>query len=308
MTDDAVFEAEIRAMLGRRDPGMTPSHLGDAVVERLRRERGRSRLSARSRTVVNAASGLAAAVVLAVIVLGRPSAPASSPAASPEPSTPPSLVAGNGVVATPGLPLLQLLLAAGVVISLGFLAARATRRIVGYAAVTAILAIVWVGSMIGTSDALEQGGGAFGVDPFLERPAAFDSGVFVRADGDVEFRILIGLTNASRLPLDLIGVAPTPLFIPDIERLPRIVGLGYLPQEDCCLASHGRPFDRLRLDPGASIQLVVLARAGRCATSTVEVGANVIDSLPIVYEQLTLQHTAAVPLAEPVDVLNDGIC
>ena len=75
------------------------------------------------------------------------------------------------MTATVGPPLLQLLLAVGVVVGLGVRAARATRRIVGYAAVTAILAMIWVGSMIWASDALGDGGGAFGVDPHLERPA-----------------------------------------------------------------------------------------------------------------------------------------
>ena len=72
MNDDAVFEGEIRAMLGRRDPGAAPAHLGDAVIERIRRERQRSRFTARSRRLLNAVAGLAAVIVLAVIVLGRP--------------------------------------------------------------------------------------------------------------------------------------------------------------------------------------------------------------------------------------------
>ncbi len=308
MNDDAVLETDIRAMLGRRDPGSAPPQLGDAVVERLRHERGRSRLSARSRPLVNTVAGLAAVIVLAVIVLGRPSGPGSSPALSPAPSILPALVSGDGVVATAGPPVLQFLLAAGLVIGLGVLAARAPRRSVGYAAVTAILAMVWIGSMIGTSDALEQGGGSFGVEPFRERPSGFDHGVFVNAEGDIEFRIVVGLANASRLPLDLIGVVPRDLGIPDPERLSRIVGLGYLPQEDCCLPSQARPFDRLHLEPGDSVQLVVLGRAGRCATSSVEAGAMVIDTLPLVYEQLTLLHTAAVALSEPIEVVNDGVC
>jgi hypothetical protein len=308
MNDDAVFEAGIRAMLERRDPGAAPAHLGDAVIERMRRERERSRLTARSRRLVNAVAGLAAAIVLSVIVLGRPFELGSSPGASPAPSILPTLVAGDGVTATVGPPLLHLVVAAGIVIGLGVLAARATRRIVGYAAVTAILGMIWVGSMIWASDALGDGGGTFGVDPHLERPAGFARGNFVRAEGDVEFRILVGVVNQSQLPLNLLGVAPDARGLPSPERLPRIVGLGYLPYEDCCLPSHARPFSRMALGPGESVQLVVLGRAGRCASSTVEAGAMLIESIPLVYEQLTLLHTAEVVLPEHVAIVNDGVC
>lgn len=308
MNDDAVFEREIRSMLGRRDPGSAPAHLSDAVVERLRRDGERSRLKARGRPVLNAAAGLAAVIVLALIVLGRPSGPGAKPDVGPTPSSPPSLVAGDGVMATVNPSLLHLALGGTALIGLGVLAARATRRIVGYAAVTAILAIIWVGSMIGTSDALDQGTGAFGVEPLMERPVGFASGVFVRAEGDAEFRILVGVTNLSRLPLDVVGVAPGGYQIEDADRLPRIVGVGYLPYDDCCLPSRGRAFSRLHLDPGQSVQLVVLARAGRCASATVDIGAAQIDSLPLVYEQLTLLHTAEVQFQEPVSILNDGNC
>jgi hypothetical protein len=307
MNDDAILEGEIRSMLGRRDPGSAPADLGDEVVARLRRDGERSRLKALGRPVVNAAAGLAAMVVLAVIVLGRPSGPGSTPVIGPTPSSLTSLVAGEGVTAVVNPPLLQLALAGAALIGLGVVAARARRRTVGYAAVTAIIGIVWIGSMIGTSDALEQGGG-FGVEPFLERPPGFESGVFVRADGDDEFRVVVGVTNRSRLPLDLVGVVPRTVQIADQDRLPRIVGLGYLPDDDCCLPSRARAFTRLHLDPAESVQLVVLGRAGRCATTTVESGASLIDSLPLVYEQLALLHTAAVPLEEPVSILNDGVC
>ena len=308
MNDDAVFEGEIRSMLRRRDPGAAPTDLADAVIERMRRERERSRLTARSRRLVNAVAALAAAIVLSVIVLGRLFELGSGPGASPAPSTLPTLVAGDGVTPTVGPPLLQLLLAVGVVVGLGVLAARATRRIVGYAAVTAILAIIWVGSMIWASDALGDGGGAFGLDPHLERPAGFASGNFVRAEGDVEFRILVGVVNQSHLPLNLLGVAPDARGLPDPERLPRILGLGYLPDAHCCLPSDARPFSRMTLDPGESVQLVVLGRAGRCASSTVEAGAALIESIPLVYEQVTLLHTAEVVLPEPIAIVNDGVC
>jgi len=308
MNDDAVFEGEIRSMLGRRDPGSSPAHLGEAVVERLERERARTGAAGRGRLVVNAAAGLAAVVVLAVVVLGRPSGPGARPGLRPTPSGPSSpLFEGSGLRSSVGPPLLQLALAGAALVGLAVVAARAKRRVVGYGAITVILGIVWIGSMIGTSDALEHTGG-FGVEPFLERPAGFESGVFVRADGDDEFRLLVGITNLSRLPLDLVGVAPGAAQIPDADRLPRIVGVGYLPDDDCCLPSRAQPFARLHLDPGESIHLVILGRAGRCATATVEVGASQIDSLPLVYEQLTLLHTAAVRLDEPVSVLNDGVC
>jgi hypothetical protein len=310
VTDDRL-ERDIRQFLAARDPGPGPASLHAAVsavpntapVSGIRGFLGR------------ALPPLAAAAVLVVLVTVLASlrlvsfdGAGATPVIGPTPSSLPSLVAGDGVMATVNPSLLHLALAGTALIGLGVVAARAKRRVLGYGAITAILGIVWIGSMIGTSDALEQGGGAYGVEPFLERPAGFESGVFVRAEGDVEFRLLVGITNFSRLPLDLVGIAPGAAQVPDADRLPRIVGVGYLPDDDCCLPSGARAFTRLHLDPGQSVQLVVLARAGRCATTTVESGASQIDSLPLVYEQLTLLHTAAVQLEEPVSILNDGTC
>jgi hypothetical protein len=310
MTDDRL-ERDLRQFLLARDPGRVPASLHVAVsavpntapVSSIRGFLGR------------ALPPLAAAAVLVVLMtvlasirLGPFDGAGATPEIGPTPSSLPSLVAGDGVTAVVSPPLLHLALAGAALIGLGVGAARARRRPVGYAAVTAILGLVWIGSMIGTSDALAQGTGAFGVDPFMERPPGFERGVFVRAEGDNEFRVLVGITNDSRLPLDLVGVVPGAVEMPDQDRIPRIVGLGYLPDDDCCLPSRARAFTRLHLDPGESIQLVVLGRAGRCATTTVEVGASLIDSLPLVYEQLTLLHTAAVPLEEPVSILNDGVC
>ena len=287
MTDDAVFEHELRSMLGRRDPASAPAHLGDAVVERLRGDRERSRLQSRGRAALNAAAGLAAVVILAVVVLGRPAGQGSTPIATPAPSTLPSLVPGDGVSAAANPPLVHLALAGAALIGLGVVAARAKRRPVGYAAVTAMLGVIWIGSMIGTSDALAEAGGAYAVEPFRDRPSGFENGVFVKADGDDEFRIVVAIANTSRLPLDLVGLAPDETSVPSPDRLPRILGLGYLPDDDCCLGSAARPFTRMRLDPGEAVQLVVLGRAGRCATSAVESGATLINSLPLLYDQLS---------------------
>jgi hypothetical protein len=308
MNEDVLFEGEIRSMLGRRDPAAVPASLGEAVVERLRRDRERSRFRARIRPVVNAAVGLAAAVLLAFIVIGRAGGPAASPGVEQTPSGPSaSIFEGSGLISSVGPPVLQLALAGAALVGLAVVAARAKRRAIGYVAVTAMLGIVWIGSMIGTSSALGQTG-AFGGEPFLERPAGFDSGLFIRADGDDEFRVLVGVINRSGLPLDLVGIARNAADIPDQDRLVRIVGLGYLPDDECCLPSRALAFTRLHLDPGELVHLVILGRAGRCATPTVEAGAMQIDSLPLVYEQLTVLHTAALQLDEPVSILNDGIC
>ena len=310
MTDDRL-ERDLRQFLVARDPGPVPASLHAAVsavpntapVSGIRGFLGR------------ALPPLAAAAVLVVLMtvlssirLGPFDGAGATPVIGPTPSSLPSLVAGDGVTATVNASLPHLALAGTVLIGLGVVAARAKRRVLGYGAIAAILGIFWIGSMIGTSDALGAGSGAFGVEPFMERPGGFETGVFVRAEDDDEFRILVGVTNLSRLPLDIVGVAPGGYQIPDADRLPRIVGVGYLPEDDCCLPSRARAFTRLHLDPGQSVQVVVLGRAGRCATATVNVGATQIDSLPLVYEQLTLLHTSAVQLGEPVSILNDGIC
>ena len=310
MTDDRL-ERDIRQFLAARDPGPVPASLHAAVsaVPTTAPMSGIRGFLGRALPPLAAAAVLVVLVtVLASIRPGPFDGAGATPAIGPTPSSLPSLVAGDGVTATVTPSLLHLALAGAALVGLGVVAARAKRRILGYGAIAAILGIVWIGSMIGTSNALEQGSGAFGAEPSMERPSGFETGDFVRAEGDVEFWILVGVTNVSRLPLDLVGVAPGEYQIPDADRLPRIVGLGYLPDDDCCLPSRARAFTRLHVDPGQSVQLVVLARAGRCASATVTVGASQIVSLPLVYEQLTLLHTAAVQLEEPVSILNDGIC
>lgn len=310
MTDDRL-ERELRQFFVARDPGPAPLSIQEAVrgVPDTTPPSGMGSFLRRALPPLAAAAVVVVLVtVLASIRLGPFDGSGATPVIGPAPSSVPSLVAGDGVTATVSPSLLHLALAGTALIGLGVVAARAKRRVLGYGAITAILGIIWIGSMIGTSDALAQGSGAFGVEPFMERPGGFETGVFVRAEGDAEFRILVGVTNLSRLPLDLVGVAPGKYQGPDADRLPRIVGVGYLPDDDCCLPSHARAFTRLHLDPGQSVQLVVLGRAGRCAAATVDVGATQIDSLPLVYEQLTLLHTATVQLQEPVSILNDGTC
>jgi hypothetical protein len=141
-----------------------------------------------------------------------------------------------------------------------------------------------------------------------ERPGGFEEGVFVDADGDTEFQVVVGISNTSSLPLDLLGMQPPTSVVPDPTKSPRLTALGYLLDEDCCLPSHARPFTRLTLPPGGFVQLVVMARAGTCATQTVESGAYVISSVPLVYEQLTIQHVQEVALPEQVDVLERDGC
>jgi hypothetical protein len=310
MTDDRL-ERDLRQFLVARDPGPAPRsvHEGVSAVPDTTPAGGMGGFLRRALPPLAAAAVLVVLVtVLASIRPGPFDGAGATPVIGPTSSSAPSLVEGDGVTATVNPSLLHLALAGTALIGLGVVAARVKRRVLGYGAIAAILGIVWIGSMIGTSDALEQGTGAFGVEPFIERPSGFETGVFVRAEGDAEFRILVGVTNLSRLPLDLVGVAPGGYQVPDADRLPRIVGVGYLPDDDCCLPSHARAFTRLHLDPGQSVQLVVLGRAGRCAAAAVNVGASQIDSVPLVYEQLTLLHTAAVHLEEPVSILNDGIC
>jgi hypothetical protein len=310
MTDDRL-ERDLRQFLVARDPGPVPASLLTAVsaVPDTTLPSGISSFLRRALPPLAAAAVLVVFVTVLASIRQEPfDGAGATPVIGPTPSSLPSLVAGDGVTATVNPSLPHLALAGTALIGLGVVAARAKRRVLGYGAIAAILGIVWIGSMIGTSDALEQGSGAFGVEPFMERPAGFDRGVFVRAEGDAEFRFLVGVTNLSRLALDVVGVAPGEYQVPDADRLPRIVGVGYLPDDDCCLPIRARAFTRLHLDPGQSVQLVVLGRAGRCATATVNVGATQIDSLPLVYEQLTLLHTAAVQLEEPASILNDGIC
>ena len=312
MADEATLEQDLRAMFARRDPGMLPAALPDVVVGRLRDEGDRRLGLGWWRAFAGAGAVAAALAVIAVLLLGRTLAPGSTSngGVAPAPSVPPSLVAGNGLSEDALFPLIQAGLALAVVAGLAWVAYRTQRRILGYAAVATILGIAWVGSMIGTSDALSGEDGAGGVSPTLGRPAGFDNGTFVRANGDSEFRIVRTVTNTSRLPLDLLGLQPFDPLPSGGNRVsgPRLIGLGYLPPDDCCLPENARPFARLTLQPGQSIDLVVLGRAGTCATSEPgNGGAIVFDFVPLVYDQLTILHVQDVPLPDPVEIF-DGPC
>lgn len=304
MTDDATQESELRAFLARRAPSTAPAGLVETVRDRLRTDTATPRL-AWLRPALGGLVGFAGLVLLAAVALVQVRT-GPGPGAS-NPPAPPQLAVGNGIVeAAP--PIVQLGLAAAAVIGLVIVVVRTRRRLVGYAAVLAVVGVVWLGSALGAVNGLGSGSGAFALEPSIERPEGFSEGVFVAADGDTEFRIMLAVRNASSLPLDLDGLAPAPPLLPDPSRYARLAGLGYLPADDCCLPSNARPFTRMTLQPDESVQLVVLGNAGACAQSTVDAGAVVVESVPLVYEQLTIQHRAEVVLPESVEVLTRGGC
>jgi len=120
----------------------------------------------------------------------------------------------------------------------------------------------------------------------------------------MEFRVLFGVENDSKLPLDLLGLDAGVYgnAAPGLPAGPRFVALGILPEDVCCLVANARPFGRLTLQPGELVQLAVVGRSGPCATSDQPTGANALETVTLVYEQLTIHHSQAVVLPDPVEI------
>jgi hypothetical protein len=303
MTDPA-FERDVRRMLMARDPGPAPAELRPAIVAALAAEPGQRRAIAVGR-LARAAAGattIAAALVFGILV-SRP------PAIGPGAATPPSAGAaysirpGDGVVAGDLFPTAQLI-AALLAFAVLFVIARtaADRR----ARLGAALGIALLGLMVfsvGTSDAVAFVGGGSGVVPAGEGPPD-EPGMYVSVKGDQPFVIVLTVTNTSRLPLTIEGM-PGPLGSATVNGAsqPRLIGLGLLAR--CCDLALLEPFRPTTLEPGGTVDLAIGGLAGACAIPpgvTPSTGEASFEQIRIVYEQLTISHTAAVALPEPVVV------
>ncbi len=315
MTDDAAFERELRAMLTSRDPGATPARLSLAIAERLDADRAPGRLRLVGRWVAAAgavAVALVAIVALAVLV-GRPAGtgPGGTVPSAPAPY---EVKPGDGVAAEPPLPLVQG--TAGLVAfgSLLALAATTVDRRTRVAAALGSLAIAWVALNVGTSDALGFVAGVSGLEDGRIGPAVDGepTALFVDATGDLPFTMYLTVTNTSGLPLELEGLAAPRRLGPGMVIPMRFVGVAVLPDTSVELASAPRvPFAPLTLAPGGSVDLAVLGMAGQCAISPPDLagaGRTWLDRVEIVYEQLTIYHTASVELPDPIYVAETDPC
>lgn len=305
MNDDS-FERDLAAMLAARDPGPAPARLETAVRYRIASDRGSSAGARILRVAGQAASlGAVAAVLVLAFVLIRPPSPGPGAGSAPAP-TAYVLKAGDGIVSPEAPPVLQFVAWVVVLVGLGRLALRARARWLMSATTLAIVGWIWVAANVGASDALVQEGGVFGaLPPSARQPDT--SSMFIGVDGDQPFHVVVTVTNGSRLPLVIRGLARDtrdPVRIPPI--FPRFVALGLLPPTDMRLEAT-QPFHPVTVAAGESVDLNILGMAGACALSVppagrIAGGFTTLESVSLVYEQLTIVHTQSVPLSYKVSI------
>ena len=306
MTDDT-FERDIAAMLAARDPGGAPAYLESVVRDRIGRDRA-SRTFARMLRPAGQAGSLLALVALVALAIILVQSPPRGPGATPEPSAGPAYVlsAGDGLARAEDIPLFQIggwLIA---MILLGRLLLVARNRLVTIGATLAVVALVWVATNIGSSDALAYDGGVIGAFPPSARQPD-DSSIYVGVTGDQPFHVFLTLQNTSRLPVEVRGLAAPPEEQFDNEvTWPRFVAIGALPPNDMTLAAI-EPFHPITIGPGDSRYFLLLGMAGTCALAepppgASESGSTGLDVVAITYEQLTIVHTQNVELYSPIRI------
>jgi hypothetical protein len=300
------FEVELRTMLAGRDPGPIPARL----IQRVAAERGtppRRFRGAPSGLMWLASAGATILVAFAIVIALGQRVPLTGPGASPAPVfTHPRLQTGDGVADGSFVPLAQAAVGLVVFGALVRVAFRASSRPLALAAVLGAVGLVWVTVNISKSDALVHEGGLSGVIPASSQQAD-EPGTFLGVTGNAPFHVVLTITNTSGLPLEVRGFAP-PVVYPDLPQLaPRFVALGFYPTADPALIEDATPFRPTRLEPRGMVDLVLLGTAGLCAlpvppSDRIGGGFTTLDSVDIVYEQLTIVHTQAVALSDPVNV------
>jgi hypothetical protein len=303
------FEEELKALLARRDPGPAPATL----IHRVEADRQRAprRIGGPPAGLVWLASaGLTAVVALALVMaLGQRPALVGPGASQAPAATGTSLLEGDGAADGSFVPLAQGavgLLVLGVLVRVAF---RAPSRRLAIASTLAAVGVVWIALNISHSDALVHEGGVSGVVP-ASAEQDDEPGTFLGVRGNVPFHVFITVTNRSRLPLVLDGFVPSPGHS-DLPQLgPRFVALGMYPTTPDQGVDDAPPFRPMRLEPGGMVDLVLLGTAGECALPVPPIrpngetggGFTSISSVDLVYEQLTMVHTQAVALRDPVNV------
>lgn len=305
MTNET-FEESLRAMLADRDPGPAPARLEALIRERVASDRVRRPATRLLQLAVPAASlaAVAALLVLALVMV-RPTAtgPGAGPASAPEIYV---LTPGDGVVDAATLPIVQIVAWALVLVGLWRLAGRARSRWLTIATTLAVVGWIWVAANAGNSDALVQQSGVFAALPQSERQPDTSS-MFVGVDGDQPFHVVVTVTNASRLPLVLRGLASNErVEVQDPPLLPRFVALGVLPPSDTRLEAVQR-FAPVTVAAGGSVDLDILGMAGSCALAAppanrIGGGFTKLDSVNLMYEQLTIAHAQSVTLSYTVNI------
>ena len=299
MIDDSTFERDLRVMLAARDPGPPPTSVAVVVRERLARDRDPGRLGRLGRFGRRAVATAGAVAVVAIVILAstgiRPGGTGSG-GTIPSSPAPYELKPGDGIAVNAPVPLMQgvagLLALGGLLV----LAATTVDRRKRVAAALASLAIAWIGLNVGTSDAVGFVSGVSGLEDGRLGPETdgAPSALFVDATGDSAFTMYFTVTNTSRLPLELEGLAAPQPLPPGVVVPPRFVGVAVLPDTSVELATEPRvPFEPVTLAPGGSIDLAVLGMAGQCAISPQDlsqIGRTWLQRIDFVYEQIGRAH------------------
>ena len=312
MTDDAALERDLRAMLAARDPGPARSDLAIRVRTRMRVEVRAGRLAGWARTAggLAAVAGIAALIVLAVVV-GRPISAGPGATVPPGTSVPYAIKPGDGVVAGAQAPVVQGIAAVVVIAALLLVARSTTSRWIRIAASLGCLTVMLIPSQVGTSDAINFRDGAYGVSPGREAPAESD-GMYVAVTGDSPFQLGLTITNTSWLPLQVLGLAPDGAFVHADGRVlvPRLVGIGLMPP-DVFEPPRSEPFQTFSLQPGGQRDVTILGLAGACAIAAPGPEGQAgyaLQTVEIVYEQLTIEHVARIELPAPIVITTPGSC
>lgn len=311
---DATLERDLRAILAARDPGPAPARLASDVRARLAAGEA---MTGRWGAVPRLMSGFVAAAAVLVLVgfaiAFRPAIEGPGAAPAPDPTPPYVMQPGDGVVMGERIPLIQGLTALVAGGALLVFAVRTTHRRTRIAASLGILSIILVTLTIGTPDALAFTTGGYGVTPG-RTPSDGRPGMYVAVTGNQPFTVVVTVSNVSRLPVDLLGLA-APAFASvgtDIElaHLPRFTAIANLPPNSYD-GEAAEPFQRVTIEPGGSVNVAILGLAGTCALPAPgpegQSGYE-LETVDLIYEQLTITHTQAFRLPEPVVITTTMPC
>jgi hypothetical protein len=203
------------------------------------------------------------------------------------------------------IPLAQAAFASAVVIGLAWIARTTAVRWRRIGAVLGILVVWLVATNIGTSSALGDVVPFTSISPTAEEPSGSGE-FFLDVHGDQPFRVDLTIANASKLPLEVVGMAASPLS--EFRLAPTLVGMGLRSTTavDVDPAARVLPFQPTVVDPGGTLDLTFLGSAGTCARQPTEPNSGwvTLDRVVIVYEQLTIRHWATVALPQQINVMS----
>jgi hypothetical protein len=335
MTDDRL-DAEVRALLARRDPGPGSAALHDAVLAIPAAVRRPSVIRKFGRQLMPVAAGLAAVAVLvsigAVAWLGRSTTgPGASggpaPSGGPVPFDP--TADGAGLMAPPTDLLVPVAVIACLVLALSVTLRPTSVRV--RAVVTVVIAVLmWAGFWLRSGSFVSYAGGdaASGLG-YVSRDNDVASGTQMYAvapNGVLTFGF--DVTNTSPLPIDIIGVTadtdggtwtlgegPTSSSVKTGSLRVTAAGLLSDPNTSSLEPSATRPFERVRVESEERAFVIVAARGGRCAlgrsnVNDAEQSNDTLQQVGVVYEALGVRSMAIVkmPYLVVVPLIADPSC